>query len=63
MYQNNVMEECDSSKAFPAIKKRENPQIKLHGRVCGFIEDFTLSPGLSFFKRKMGIFAFAEKSS
>lgn len=50
-------------KAFPAIKKRENPQIKLHGQVCGFIEDFTWFPGLSFFKRKMGIFAFAEKSS
>lgn len=42
-------------------EERENPQIKLHGLVCGFIEDFTWSPlSESFFKRKMGIFPYAE---
>lgn len=57
------MEECDSSSLSCDKEERENPQIKLHGLVCGFIEDFTWSPwSQSFFKRKMGIFPYTEKN-
>lgn len=63
IYQNNMMEECDSSKVCPAVKKKKRKSsnqaawtsLWLH---WGF-QMVTWSQ--SFFKRKMGIFPYAEK--
>lgn len=43
-------------------EERENPQIKLHGLVCGFIEDFTWSPWSVIFQEENGDLSLCRKS-